>query len=495
MDESTAINFVRSYRGEYPGKSRIAFVSGNFNVVHPGHLRILKFAKDNADFLVVGVNPDYTKGVSLARDLRLESLAAITLIDLVVALEDEPEEFIQQLQPEIVVKGKEFEKRKNSEQAVIDTYGGKLIFGGGEMRFSSINLLQKEYYETNFATIKKPVDFPARHNFEISDLKHALAKISKLRVLVIGDLIVDTYVECDPVGMSQEDPTIVVSPIEEKSFVGGAGIVAAHARSLGAEVRFLTVSGSDEQSIFAQEKLAAYGVHSNLFFDTTRPTTHKTRYRALGKTLLRVNKMRQHAIAPDIISRMLEMISQQLPNTDIILFADFNYGCLPQSLVDEIISMAKARNIMMAADSQASSQLSDISRFKDMILITPTEREARLALRDQDSGLVVLCENLRDTARAKNVFVTLGSEGLLIHGQNDKEHMTDRLPAFNMNAKDVSGAGDSLFTSSALAYAAGTDIWQSAYLGAMAAGCQVSRVGNTPLTLEDILTEMEYPTS
>jgi bifunctional ADP-heptose synthase (sugar kinase/adenylyltransferase) len=146
---------------------------------------------------------------------------------------------------------------------------------------------------------------------------------------------------------------------------------------------------------------------------------------------------------------------------------------------------------MMAADSQASSQLSDISRFKDMTLVTPTEREARLALHDFNSGLAVVAENLRAKARAENLVITLGGEGLLVRATEHGEHRMDQLPAFNKAPKDVAGAGDSFFTCASLALAAGIDIWRSAYLGSIASACQTARVGNTPLTLTDIQDEID----
>jgi rfaE bifunctional protein kinase chain/domain len=292
--------------------------------------------------------------------------------------------------------------------------------------------------------------------------------------------------------MSQEDPTIVVTPIEQKTFVGGAGIVSAHARGLGAEVRYLSVVGADEPADFARDMLNADGIRVSFFVDETRPTTIKQRYRALGKTLLRVNHLRQHAINPDIAGKMLREIERLLPQTDLLLFSDFNYGCLPQTVVDQIVERAGKRNIMMAADSQASSQLADISRFNGMSLITPTEREARLALQDFESGLIVVGHQLRDVSRAENVVITLAAEGLLVHGKENGAYSDDRLPAFNTAPKDVAGAGDSFFTCASLALRAGVDIWRSAYLGALAAACQVSRVGNLPLHGADIEDEIDY---
>src|SRR5579863_5614451 len=104
----------------------------------------------------------------------------------------------------------------------------------------------------------------------------------------------------------------------------------------------------------------------------------------------------------------------------------------------------------MGANGSPSSQLSDVSRFRHMAQITPTEREARLAARDFDSGLAYLSEHLCAKAEAQNVVITLGSEGMLIWGEKNKRYLADRLPALNTLPKDPAGAGDSLFTAMAL---------------------------------------------
>ena len=472
---------------------RIAFVSGNFNVVHPGHLRLLQFAAECADFLVVGVNPDGARGTRLPQQLRLENVKAISMVKYSVLLNEPPEDFLARLRPAVVVKGKEHEDRYNAEQAVVDSYGGKLLFSSGEVRFSSLDLLHREYSEFNLSTINKPLDYPGQHGFSLNDLRKSLRLFNGLKVVVVGDLIVDEYIECDPLGMSQEDPTLVVTPLETTRFVGGAAIVAAHASKLGAEVEYVTVAGWDEPAWFATNKLQEYGVRSAIISDASRPTTLKQRFRAAGKTLLRVSHLRQHDIEPDIAEKIFESIEPHLAGASLLVFSDFNYGCLPQLLVDRLIELAQRHGTTMVADSQASSQLSDISRFNGMKLITPTEREARLALRDFNSGLAVVATELRKKANAENVVVTLGSEGLLVHARNTVEWMDDRLPAFNAMPKDSAGAGDSFLACASMALCTGADIWQSVYLGALAAACQVARVGNMPLTQAELIAEIEQP--
>lgn len=489
IDSIHALNAIK----QNSQHKRVIFVSGNFNIIHPGHLRLFRFARESGDFLVVGLLDAKSEGALMPENLRLEGIQSINWVDHCFILHDAPAVFIEELKPTFVVKGKEHEDRYNPERVAVEKYGGKILFGSGDVSFSSIDLMRREWRDLNLSTIKKPLDFLTRHNFNTLDLLPIMDRMSKLRVCVIGDLIVDEYITCDPLGMSQEDPTIVVMPVSWDKFIGGAGIVAAHARGLGAQVRFFSVLGKDETADYALESMASYGVVTNVYKDESRPTSLKQRYRAGQKTLLRVSHLRQHAITSEIKNQILKDVKDILDNIDLLIFADFNYGCLPQPLVNDIVAECSNRGIMMVADSQSSSQMGDISRFTDMTLVTPTEREVRLALQDFDSGLVVLAEKLRKKSRVKNVVITLGAEGILIHAETSQENkwLTDRLPAMNTAPKDVAGAGDSLAICTSMALAVGADIWQSLYLGSLAAACQVGRLGNIPLTPEELRAEIE----
>lgn len=489
----TCLEIVAKIREKAGSNQKVVFISGNFNVVHPGHLRLINFAADCGDILVVGVTKDDAPGALIPEALRLQGIQAISVVDFALLLPCGVEEFLSILKPAVVVKGKEHEEHFNVEQAVLESYGGKLLFTAGEARFSSIDLLRRELSEINLCSIRKPVDFKNRHQIDHERLIDIVGQFVDLKVIVIGDLIVDEYITCDPLGMSQEDPTIVVTPIMRDMFVGGAGIVAAHARGLGAQAHYFSVVGDDDTAVFAESRLAEQGVLVNLIRDTNRPTTLKQRYRAREKTLLRVSHLRQHAIDHDIAEELLKRIKPAIEEADLLIFSDFNYGCLPQGLVDAIISYGVKCGVAMVADSQASSQMGDVSRFTGMTLITPTEHEARIAVQDKESGLVTLSEKLLRKAKAGHVFVTLGAEGMLVHtsSQNRSGLPTDQLPAFNEAPKDVSGAGDCLLTCASMALVCGASIWESAYLGSIAAACQVSRVGNFPLAVDDVVQELK----
>ena len=492
LSEST-LTIVQNIRNLVEVGRKIVFVSGNFNVVHPGHLRLQNFAAEVGEFLVVGLHGDAQPGVFVPIDLRRAGLQAISRVSKVVLLEEGTSEFIAALKPDVVVKGKEHESSHNSEQEIINSYGGKLLFTSGESRFSSMDLLQRELRELELPSIRRPTEYLLRHGIDENELSTLVKRFAELRIVVVGDLIVDEYITCDPLGMSQEDPTIVVTPIKHDKFVGGAGIVAAHAKGMNGHVDFFSVVGNDDTAKFAEQTLRDYGVSTHLIRDENRPTTLKQRFRSRGKTLLRVNRLRQNEISREHAEAIIERIETVLSKANLLIFSDFNYGCLPQFLVDDICKLCKKHDVKMVADSQSSSQIGDISRFKNMLLITPTEHEARLSTRDSGAGLVVLAEALRKNANAEHIFITLGDEGLLVYSMPNIQNgiVTDQLFAFNHSPKDVSGAGDCMLTCSSMALIVGANVWQAAYLGSLAAACQVGRIGNQPLRAHEVLRELQ----
>ena len=174
--------------------------------------------------------------------------------------------------------------------------------------------------------------------------------------------------------------------------------------------------------------------------------------------------------------------------TDLIIFSDFNYGCLPQPLVTKISKFAAEQGVMIAADSQSSSQYGDISRYQGANLITPTEHEARVALQNYDDGLVVLADKLMKKTGSDNILLKLGPDGLIAQCQEqiDKKPHTEKLDALNTNPKDVSGAGDSMLATASLALISGANLWEASLLGNIAAFLQVGRLGNLPIKSQEI---------
>ncbi|MDA7602377.1 PfkB family carbohydrate kinase [Gammaproteobacteria bacterium] len=469
----------------------LVLIFGNFNILHPGHLRLLRFAKSLNKKLVIGLYSDRLAkdAVFVSENLRLESILSNNWVDDAFIVDQEIGEVIQDLKPYAVIKGKEYENKDNPEEKSLNKYGGQLIFSSGDVSFSSIDLLRKEYFEIDKYPIRNPSGFINRHSISKSRLIKIIDNFKKKNICVIGDIIVDKYTTCEPLGMSQEDPTIVVKPLSSSSYMGGAGIVALHGNALGTNVNFISVVGDDDQSKFVEEKLKEK-VNAFLIRDSNRPTTVKERFRAKNKTLLRVSNLSDSFISSEIQQSIISHLSKIVSSLDLIILSDFNYGVLPDDLIKEITKIAQSNKVMIVADSQSSSQTGDIARFKDMHLITPTEREARISIRDNQVGLVKLAEKVKGISNCEYMFIKLGEEGLFLHVRDNKEkesYMTDRIMALNSSPVDTSGAGDSMLTSSSIVLACGGNIWESAYIGSICASIQVSRLGNVPIDKDDLL--------
>jgi len=477
-------------------EKKVILVFGNFNIVHPGHLRLLRYAKSLKGELQVAVAGDSIAIPScpVPDTLRLEAVEAISYVDKAFIYNEPIDNLLNRIKPSVVVKGKEYEEQNNDELSIIESYGGKLVFGSGEVSFSSIDLLRKEMLSNVEQSLNIPIKYIERQSMKVSKLNKIIKAFSEKNVCVIGDLIMDEYITCEPLGMSQEDPTIVVQPLNSNIFVGGAGIVASHSSGLGATTHLLTIVGDDGKKKNISEEFKKNNVDASLIIDDSRPTTLKQRYRAKGKSLLRVSHLSQNSISLEIQKKILSRLKKIINRLDVIIFSDFNYGVLPQNLVEEITALAKGKDILLAADSQSSSQTGDISRFVNMDLLTPTEREARISLRDNQSGIVRLVEKLTHIANPQNIFLKLGEEGMLVNSQDLNtagDWTTDRLQALNSSPKDVAGAGDSMLITGALALSSGANIWEAALLGSIAAGIQVGRIGNTPLQQAEIVQQVE----
>ncbi|MBR9791088.1 MAG: adenylyltransferase/cytidyltransferase family protein [Gammaproteobacteria bacterium] len=469
------------------GKS-LCFVSGNFNIIHPGHLRFLLFASEQADILVVGL---YDRHDSLHaffdNEERLMALKALSCVDEVLVVNGDRLAVIEQIKPNVIVKGKEFSKTENPEKAIVDSYGGRLIFSSGDKLLSSRELLLQQLNEDSRLS-QLLQGYHERYNISRDTVEQYLARFSQLKVAVLGDIIVDEYQECMAIGMSQEDPTIAVSPLESFRYLGGAGIVAGHGARLGADVTFFSICGEDQHGEFAKQKLQEYGINAIVKADPSRPTTHKLRYRAKDKTLLRVNQYRRHDIDAPLINAFVDDFERRAAEFDIVLFADFNFGMLCPALVDRISAICHAQNIPIVADSQTSSQTGDLGKFNNLLLTSPTELEARQTIQDDSNGLIEVSKGVAEKLNARNVLVTLGGEGVLIRHLNPETRVleTDNLPAFADAAIDTAGAGDAMFVTTALMLASGANIWQAAFVGSIGSCIQVGVRGNVPISKQSI---------
>lgn len=470
--------------------SRI-FVSGKFKVIHTGHLRLLRLAKEMAHELVVGVDVSNLDADEIK--WRLDAIGSLEIVDQVVAFTGEIEPTLEKIKPSIILKGKEFENQINLELNYALKHGATLVFSSGDSFFSEYDLLgsnitNSKFVEFDFNAVR---ELCKHHGISNKELLENLIALEDIEVLVVGDLIIDEIVNCHPLGMSSEEAAVVATPIDSKRFVGGAGIVAAHCAALGAKVAFLSCRGNDEVGDWAENLLKDYGVENIFGIDNSRPTTLKQRFRSGNQTLFRLTHLRQDNLSEKLSNELLNKLKQKDFNPKVIIFSDFSYGVCNSKIIEEILRIGKNNGSFVAADSQSSSQIGNLAKFKGVDLITATEKEVRNETRDQSGGLTFISLELQTQLSCPNLIIKVGPDGIIMHISKaekfvESQQYTEKLPAFNTHAKDVSGAGDSLLAIMALTMGTGISALESAFVGSVAAAIQVSRIGNVPITINDM---------
>lgn len=197
--------------------------------------------------------------------------------------------------------GKELENthREDIKAAVysIEKQNGKVIFHAGEVHYASADLLHGSQQDLESERKHLFLQANKRQGIDLAKLITYIGKFSNSKILVIGDTIVDQYVACDAIGISAEAPVLVVKELETREFVGGAGVVAAHVKALGADCTFLSVVGEDENANLVSNNLQEQGIDVQLIGDGSRPTTFKIRYMVENQKLFRVSRLKEHSLS------------------------------------------------------------------------------------------------------------------------------------------------------------------------------------------------------
>lgn len=317
------------------------------------------------------------------------------------------------------------------------------------------------------------------------ELKKIFEHFKNKHILVIGDTIIDEYRHCEALGKSSEAPVLVVREQKREQYIGGAGIVSQHIMALGAQCSFLTVLGDDHLGMKIAEKIKFYAKY---VFDNERPTTWKGRYMVDNQKLLRVSKLEEKYISEEIENNLISLLECEVKKykIDVIVVSDFNYGVITKNILERIRELAFNWDIALLGDTQSSSQIGDVNQFQNYDLITPNEREARIALKDEHSDFQTLARKLAGKTFARNICLTLGKNGFITFFEG--EHKIYK--TLNNNPIDAVGAGDALLAAFAVAYGE-TDIWNASLIAQAMAGLKVSKVGNVPISADELYKEME----
>jgi rfaE bifunctional protein kinase chain/domain len=489
---------IREAIGPRPREKKVIMCHGTFDVVHPGHVRHLLYAKTKADIVIASLTADehIRKGNMrpyVPEDLRAVNLAALEMVDFVVVDRDPtPLANLALIQPDYFAKGYEYTAgaiypKTQEEIDVLDGYGGEIIFTPGDIVYSSSALI--ELAPPSIA-VEKLMTLMAAEGVSFKDLRDTLGKLKGLSAHVVGDTIVDSYTYCSMIGGMTKTPTMSVRYERRVDYVGGAGVVAKHLRAAGAEVTFSTVLGNDAYKSFVLDDLKHADVHCLPIIDETRPTTNKNAIVAENYRMLKIDTLDNRSIS----DRIVEQLKKQLAKTKVqaIVFSDFRHGIFNRGTIPQLTA-AIPKGIFRVADSQVASRWGNILEFQDFDLITPNEREARFALGDQDSVVRPLALELRERSRCGTLILKCGDRGIITYrsGRPNDPRAFFNIETFADRVVDAVGAGDALLAYATLALVATKNDVIASILGNMAAGVECEHDGNWPVTPELVMKKID----
>ncbi|HLG03220.1 MAG TPA: bifunctional ADP-heptose synthase [Bacteroidia bacterium] len=322
-----------------------------------------------------------------------------------------------------------------------------------------------------------------------TQIKKIFASFNKLRVLIIGDVMIDNYVWGKVSRLSPEAPVPVVSVLRKEKRLGGAANVALNVRALGAIPILCSVIGVDPDGqvfldLMQKEKLAPKGILKS----RERITTVKTRVIGNSHHLLRVDEEIDHDITDQetdlFLQRILYLLDTQ--KIDVIIFEDYDKGLITEKLIRQIVARARKLKVPVVVDPKKKNFMS----YQGATLFKPNLKELKEGLkRDFDQSdpkeLARAVEQLKTKLKIDLALITLSEHGIYVHGRHVKKLVT----AHQRAIADVSGAGDTVVSVSALCLAAGLKPEMIAEIANIAGGLVCESVGVVPVDHDQLLKE------
>lgn len=483
----------------------IVLCHGCFDIVHPGHLHYLQFARQQGDVLVVSITGDdaIEKGDGsrpyVPQEHRAENLAALEFVDRVVIVDGPTAEpVIRALRPDVYIKGREYEHSSHpgflAEKDLVESLGGRVVFSSGEVVYSSSAILEQfgaVIARDGFDDRARLAASCRRWGVDHASLRRTISQFRGQRVVVIGDAMLDHYTLCDASDVAGEAPILSVRPLRDAVFLGGAAIVAAHLKTLGATPHLVTAIGHDAASGQLLERLSAMGIEHTTF-DTRATLPTKQRFLVEAQKLLKFDRAEAQPLDTATQRAMAGAVSELVGNCNGAILCDFGCGVLSPALLRELMPVLTDHCDVVAGD--VSGRSPSLAAYRGATLLTPTERELRQAAADFDQSLPAVAARLMKQLGTPNLAVTMGSRGCTLFRPREDDPAawfnsrlrSEYLPSLCEHAVDPLGAGDAFLAAATLALLAGTALPAAGYLGSAASAVAVSRIGNQPVTADDL---------
>jgi rfaE bifunctional protein nucleotidyltransferase chain/domain len=465
----------------------VVLAHGVFDLLHLGHLRHLKEAREQGDVLIVTLTADsfVNKGPGrpiFGQAMRAEMLAALEIVDWVaINVAPTSQNVIEAIKPSIYVKGPDYSNPKDDytggiciEQAAVENAGGRLVLTD-DVTFSSSTLINRHLgvHDDELGQYLESI----RDLNILPPILDALEQVKKSRVLMIGDTIIDEYRYVTALGKAQKENIITTLFRESEAFAGGVIASANHAAEFCSEVVVVTCLGENESYAELVQQSLKPNVRLLSIDRKEKPTTCKTRFVDPGYTrkLFEVYNMNDAPLDDFEEAEIARLIISEIDGFDCIMVNDFGHGMISPKLIDMIQDHAP----FLAVNAQTNSGnmgYNLITRYRQADYICIDAPEARLATGDKFSDLkVVTAEKLARLIDCPRMVVTHGAQGSLTY---DRAAGLGRIPAFTKQVVDTVGAGDAFFAVTSPIAALGIPMEQLGFIGNAAGAIKVGIVGH-----------------
>ncbi|MCH9671367.1 MAG: adenylyltransferase/cytidyltransferase family protein [Gammaproteobacteria bacterium] len=469
---------------------KLVLCHGVFDLLHVGHIRHFAAAKKFGDILVVTLTADQyvNKGPdrpAFPAELRAEFLASVADIDY-VAIVDEASAApaIRAVKPHFYVKGGEYADAEaditgkiSVERDMVEQAGGELVFTE-DITFSSSNLLNRHFSGRDKA-MQTFLDEQRAGGLE-SRLTAYLEKAADMKVLIVGETIIDHYTYVAPMGKAAKENIIATLYRDEEVFAGGVVAAANHLSAVCPNVELITMLGDpklgDNYESLIRESLRP-SINLTVIEKPDSPTVRKQRFvePTYVRKLFEVYRMEDRPLTPKVEAHFHEQLAQKVREADLVILNDFGHGFIGPSTVDLISREAK----FLAVNAQSNAGnigYNLISKYAKADFICIDAMEAWLAVRDKHANLSdVVANRLPAIVECDNIVVTHGRTGCYV---SDGSGGASHIPAFNTSVVDTVGAGDAFFVVAAPMLAAGADCQTAGFMGNVAGAISICIVGH-----------------
>ncbi len=431
---------------------KIVHCHGVFDLLHIGHIKHLEAARKLGDILVVTLTPDrfVNKGPhrpAFPERLRAEALASLACVDL-VAINEWPTavEIIQRLQPHFYVKGLVRESGKRDHTDAIQREEEAVRAGGGQLVLTDEDTYSASTLINRFMEVFTPETktflegFCTRHTPE--EIVGHLQALRQLKVLVVGEAIIDEYQFCSVLGKSSKEPVLAALHRRTEEYAGGVLAIANHLAHFCDHVGVVTALGeTDSREDFIRMRLHG-NVAPQFLHLPGAPTLVKRRFleEHLAAKLFEVYVMRDQPLDAPHEAELQQLLEDTLPQYDVVIVADYGHGLMTERAIRQVSQSAR----FLAVNTQTNAGnrgFNTISKYPRADFVSIGEPEVRLDLRQLNANLEELTRAAAERIGSRRFLVTRGSTGLIIY---DRDLGFFQVPAFSIRVVDRIGAGDAV---------------------------------------------------